>query len=560
MFTFRTIPPTPSGYQQVYLIPNGGLTAAYCYNSLYGPYAFNGASDLSSWTLPEYYIYSTFGLGPPIDGHGKGHDNSCSHLNIKGEATTTFNSTYGDSSPYVDNGSIVAFTDNVDNVNYSQTLLSPYGMTTNTTMKKYAKNSDESTLFNHPRLGSVYPLRKSGELDGIWVKTSNGWTGWWTKRMYISRITPSSFHQEYYWVNEWLGKYGEIERQQTIFDLSATETIVSGSGITVKYAGTKTFEQWQYGTLKKSTSEPYSTTCTGYISSPPLVSGSGIAMAVNFLRAQIMLKVGRALNACVDANLKLDTSAVSCSAVESVSPLDMNNIENGVQLRDMGGFLPPVKESVQLLYDFENPKKWLKAGSSWYLWYKYCVKPTSSDINSLVKNQKRIVSDLMREPSMKYSNHRSRQSEEFDLHGYHVKSWCSCNVKLRPQVYNPLASLYTKLDYIGLSPCLSNAWDLIPFSFVADWFVNVGDALRQLDVQFMANMYDVGSCTIGRKSVVTLSPSDFVLPSHTTITDTLVSSYDRSVTAYFPSNRIKLGSSNPSRHILDGAALICANW
>lgn len=560
MLTFRTIPPTPSGHQLVYLIPNGGLTATYCYDSLYGPFSINGASASTSWTLPDYYTYNSIGLGAPLDSHGRSHENNCSHLNIKGEVTTNYSDQYGDSSPYEVVGRVLTFTDTVDGTEYYQSLLSPYGLNDSKKMVSYDKNSDTAKVIKHPRLYGVYSTRKSGELDNIWVRTSNGRENWWTKKLYVSQITPSSFHQEYIWVNEWIGKYGEVERDHTIYDLVATKTEITSTGITITYTGTKKYQVWQYGVLKKDTSEPYTTTCTGFFSSPPLTCGTGIAIAINLLRAEIMLKVGKALNACTEANTLLDASSVCCSAIESVSPLDMNNIENGSQLRNMGGFLPPIKESIQLMYDPENPKKWLKAGSSWYLWYKYCVKPTASDIKQLVDNQKQIISDTLKSPTMKYSNHRARQSEEFHLHGYDVKSWCSCNVKVRPQMFNPLANLYTKLDYLGLSPCLSNLWDLIPFSFVVDWFANVGDALRQLDVQFLANLYDVGSCTIGRKSTVVLTQSDFSLPSHTTISQIIVSDYSRSVTAYFPRNEVKLGSVNPSRHVLDGAALICANW
>jgi hypothetical protein len=43
------------------------------------------------------------------------------------------------------------------------------------------------------------------------------------------------------------------------------------------------------------------------------------------------------------------------------------------------------------------------------------------------------------------------------------------------------SSIYAAMDRFGLNSILSDAWQLIPFSFVLDWFLSVGDWLERFD-------------------------------------------------------------------------------
>lgn len=52
-----------------------------------------------------------------------------------------------------------------------------------------------------------------------------------------------------------------------------------------------------------------------------------------------------------------------------------------------------------------------------------------------------------------------------------------CRVRLQCQ---PYLSGVQHIDSLGITPSLENLWEIIPFSFAADWFIDTGDALHQI--------------------------------------------------------------------------------
>lgn len=53
--------------------------------------------------------------------------------------------------------------------------------------------------------------------------------------------------------------------------------------------------------------------------------------------------------------------------------------------------------------------------------------------------------------------------------------------------FSDLAATYLKLDSLGILPTPANIWDMIPFSFVVNWFTNMGKRIRVLGT--LANMW-----------------------------------------------------------------------
>lgn len=83
-----------------------------------------------------------------------------------------------------------------------------------------------------------------------------------------------------------------------------------------------------------------------------------------------------------------------------------------------------------------------------------------------------------------------------------VKSWKVCDVGVefhatmtyRYTVPN-LDRAYSKLravgDILGIKLTQSVIWEAIPFSFVIDWFVNVGDYLQQLETDYLESVVEI---------------------------------------------------------------------
>jgi len=64
---------------------------------------------------------------------------------------------------------------------------------------------------------------------------------------------------------------------------------------------------------------------------------------------------------------------------------------------------------------------------------------------------------------------------------WHINVFTSCHVKAKTKLWCELTSPHlSELQQLGLTNPLLVAWELVPFSFVFDWFVHVGDYLTGL--------------------------------------------------------------------------------
>jgi hypothetical protein len=69
-------------------------------------------------------------------------------------------------------------------------------------------------------------------------------------------------------------------------------------------------------------------------------------------------------------------------------------------------------------------------------------------------------------------------------------------------VDSQLIELINKAESIGILPTFSNVWDLIPFSFVLDWFINIGDFLERFDAGQRIQRLNIQYVTTSRKDIV----------------------------------------------------------
>lgn len=118
-----------------------------------------------------------------------------------------------------------------------------------------------------------------------------------------------------------------------------------------------------------------------------------------------------------------------------------------------------------------------KAAADAWLGYTYGVKPLMNDVYGAME---RLQSDKdILDIHVVRASHRTRVSGTAQLNGgqYHglVEGSMRGKGKYTFYVENPL--LFT-LDQIGVINPLSLGWELIPLSFVVDWFIPIGGFLR----------------------------------------------------------------------------------
>lgn len=139
-------------------------------------------------------------------------------------------------------------------------------------------------------------------------------------------------------------------------------------------------------------------------------------------------------------------------------PLRVNNLANIAQLRQLNQFLPPVLKKGKAVF---------KTAAEFFLWYKYTIKTSESDLKTAFEYYLR-GEDLNTDKSKGYAHRvvitNSPRDRVMDHFTFYLGSYQQ-----------------SVLDKFGLRLNLENTWDLIPFSFVVDWFTKIGDMLASLD-------------------------------------------------------------------------------
>lgn len=153
------------------------------------------------------------------------------------------------------------------------------------------------------------------------------------------------------------------------------------------------------------------------------------------------------------------------SACGGIEHMDTNNLANVGMVIDMIKALlnKDIKGALQIPTKLEDL----------WLWYRYSYCTTKSDIKELAKFQNVISTILDKKGS--YGT--------FLYNGIFYR--CSLVVEPASNSWDRIIS--DALYNLGLAPTLNNIWDMIPFSFIVDWFASVGDVLETVDCALRYN-------------------------------------------------------------------------
>jgi len=160
-------------------------------------------------------------------------------------------------------------------------------------------------------------------------------------------------------------------------------------------------------------------------------------------------------------------------ALDEYRTLRSNNIENALQWSRIEKMLPlEAARLVPLVRGTQShARKALlvaKISSSLYLWWRYAVSTTYRDLKELTS----AVPDLLPKEGQRNLRARVTTSKAYD---HPNQTWVAATCCVSP--YN-LSLLPLRW---GIHPGLSQSWDLIPFSFVVDWFFGVSNQLNAID-------------------------------------------------------------------------------
>jgi len=223
-------------------------------------------------------------------------------------------------------------------------------------------------------------------------------------------------------------------------------------------------------------------------------------------------------------------------------------VKDFIGMKDMA--LKTAQDALSLL----NGKKF-KAIANLYLAFHYGWKLQVMDTKEFASGLSSFL-----EPSRLSASGQYWAPEGFSIN-------CTYQVYYLP--YEQLSSMLAKLFYyFDLSIDLSNVWDMTPWSFVVDWFFNIGDVLQTIDnynslIQ-RHRVTDVGRSTKAQRE---LKPSQIGLSADADsfiLGKIIASYYDRSynTTPIPPTTNLSTGnlSTTVHQHWVEGSSLFISNF
>lgn len=165
------------------------------------------------------------------------------------------------------------------------------------------------------------------------------------------------------------------------------------------------------------------------------------------------------------------------NCVADVSGLSSNWIENLSQVKGSASVFTPLLQGYKAVKkgDLRAAKDAL-AGA--YLAYSYIVAPSIRDYHDVKDNAGNVFNSATK---YRFSNERRRGMAFSTCQVVGVMAELSYFVTMHLQLKDDsLSEVWSALSRFGLDPSGGRAWDLIPFSFVADWFISIGPALKRI--------------------------------------------------------------------------------
>jgi len=179
---------------------------------------------------------------------------------------------------------------------------------------------------------------------------------------------------------------------------------------------------------------------------------------------------------------------LAMEASEQVNANKVNMLEFLKDLRRPQDLIPKLKGLLTL-----------KGVSGNYLGFKFGVLPTISDVKEIVAAFKKIKPYIDQNGFKTYGAGWHRELEKDGLLFSKLQ-----RIKLAiSDEDDEFQALIARLDSMGTLPTFENVWDLVPYSFVVDWLIDVGGFLERVDSRLRLSRLNIRYVTMSRKTRVT---------------------------------------------------------
>lgn len=180
-------------------------------------------------------------------------------------------------------------------------------------------------------------------------------------------------------------------------------------------------------------------------------------------------------------------------ALDAAADLSINTL---AYARDVRNLAKDAKSLLKTARGIKNPKNWANA----WLSYRFGLRLFAQDTKQVLKAIQKIDTyrGEIRRSHRSQTVHRSLSCGETD-----VRTGLTLFVDAVPMRQRSISHAALALD---VAPTLSNMWDFLPYSFVVDWLVPVGEALETIDSKTKLSQFPVRGATITTRADVDIGP------------------------------------------------------
>lgn len=276
--------------------------------------------------------------------------------------------------------------------------------------------------------------------------------------------------------------YLEVVTSGNIFTRTVHYVTVRPNGTEVPYTSSKTYEVNFDSHNYRDAGSPY------WFGFSSLKTASFSVSSVRFPQQwieyeRLMSQLGRDFLP-ISENMILGDLVRRCANDAQV--VQTNSIELVRDIRELSSTL---EEVYALTRGKVNAKKIAQS----YLSYKYGARLTFKDLQLIAKTAK----EQLEKQHLAYSKvHASNVVSTLPIKGTGIGSRTSkytYTIHYRPYSQDWRRGIQLAQDS-GLFPSLQNSWDLVPLSFVADWFTQLGDRISMFDADTYWSTYDILGC------------------------------------------------------------------
>lgn len=189
---------------------------------------------------------------------------------------------------------------------------------------------------------------------------------------------------------------------------------------------------------------------------------------------------------------KAEKTELISKAITDAKVLTINSL---AFLRD----LSHLKELIVPLLKLKKKPLSAKAWASLWLTYEYGIRLLIQDIHEIVTKLPKsdVKFNLTHVRAMSQRTLTDDVGREVDVH-YH------CKVILDPRI-GPIVTVLDKLRRLDLVVSRENLWDFVPFSFVVDWFIPIGEILSHLDLRTDIDLFGAKVAILSSKATRSLT-------------------------------------------------------